>query len=85
MEQSKITVKELNFREQCAVAWNNLTMKQQEKYHCLGDFVKAYCSLVKEQFDEDAIDRICDYVYSHDFRSYERFVRVQRELGNRKW
>ena len=80
---SQITVNELKFREQCSIAWNMLTKEQQTKYHCLIDFVEAYCKLTNEEFDYDAKCRITDFVNSNDHRSYERWVEYQKLLGNR--
>lgn len=80
---NQITVNELNFREQCANAWNMLTKEQQTKYHCLIDFVEAYCKLTNEEFDYEAKCRITEFVDSKDIRSYERWSEYQKKLGNR--
>lgn len=78
---SKITVDELSFRIQCAQAWNTLNTAQQERFHCIKDFVEAYCKLVKETYDDDAIERLTTYVAQNDVNAY---IRLCNERRNRK-
>lgn len=75
---SKITANELSFRVQCSQAWNTLNTEQQERFHCIKDFVEAYCKLVKETYNDDAIERLTTYVAQNDLNAYIRLCNERR-------
>ena len=80
-----LLIKAMTIRKQCSDAWNALSKEQQTKYRCLMDFVEEYYKSINEKYDYDILSYVTDFVNSNDKRSYERWIDMQRALGNRKY